>query len=366
MILFGKSDWQKPNPFINKEYQESYEYFYTFCKQNNIRMYRASYRWYDYENCIFKHAWTYEGKRGGWKMVSDIRPDLIYDKTKSGAEAYQAKELIGETYSFINDLNFTKIIDNKFVTSLIFPQWSKKNWFVKTEADIRKLLPELQSSKIVIKPISESGGKGVHIIDKKDLADLVFCGENIVQEFIDSSGGIPGISNKAHDLRLVFAGDKLVYAYIREPMDGSFLANVSQGGILTIVPVENIPSSLSPIIQAVNETFRSFSNRIFSIDIMFDEYLNPWIVELNSMPGLFFTAEEKPYIVKLYRELVKMFKKQFVRGTLMQDVFPLPTARVSCMMRDESMSVKIGNISDKLSVSAPVYVSIFPKQDMKV
>lgn len=339
LILFGKGDWEKSEPFTNAEYRRSYEYFYTFCKQNNIRMYRASYQWYDYANHIFKHAWIYEGKRGGWKRVFNIKPDLVYDKTKSGSAAYQVKEYISESYSFINDLNFTKIIDNKFVTSLIFPQWSKKNWFVKTRADIRKLLPELRSAKIVIKPISESGGKGVHIIDKEDLADLEFFGENIVQEFIDSSGGIPGISDKAHDLRLVFAGDKLVYAYIREPKEGSFLANVSQGGLLTLVPIEKIPPSLDPIIQTVNDTFRSFSNRIFSIDIMFDEYLNPWIVELNSMPGLFFTAEEKPYMLKLYRELVRMFTRQFVRGVIVRDITPVSIAWLPDEARDESKGV---------------------------
>ncbi|MDD5083843.1 MAG: hypothetical protein PHT88_02790 [Candidatus Moranbacteria bacterium] len=361
LILFGKSDWKNPHPFINEEYRSSYEYFYTLCRQSNIRMYRASYQWYDHEKRVFEHAWTYEGKCGGWKMVSGIRPDLIYDKTKSGSEAQQAKEHISEDYSFINDLNFTKIIDNKFVTSLIFPKWSKKNWFVKTKADIRKLLPELQSNKIVIKPISESGGKGIHIIDKKDLADLVFCGENIVQEFIDSSGGVPGISGKAHDLRLVFAGDKLIYAYIREPKDGSLLANVLQGGALTIVPIEQIPASLDPIVSAVNETFRSFSNRIFSIDVMFDECSNPWIVELNSMPGLFFTTEEKPYMAKLYRELVKMFKRQFTRGVCMQDILPAPSAWLPDKAQIESRTIKVGGAPDQRNAGVPVYVNILPK-----
>ena len=43
---------------------------------------------------------------------------------------------------------------------------------------------------------------------------------------------------------------------------------------------------------------------------MFDEKKQPWIVELNSMPGLFFTPEEKPYMLKMYSELLKVFKKK--------------------------------------------------------
>lgn len=309
MILFGKSNWEKAKPFANEEYQYSYEYFYDLCKENGIQMYRASYQWYDYDKHIFKYAWIYEGENGNWKKVENIVPDLIYDKTKSRMEVYYKKELIGEKYPFINDLNFTKIVDDKFVTSLIFPQWSKKSHLIKSQAQLEKILPELKTAKIVIKPLSESGGKGVHIIEKTDFARIDLSGENIVQEFIDSSGGVPGVSESTHDLRLVFVGDKLIYAYIREPKKGSLLANLAQGGKLIIVPKEKLPISLQLIVSQVNESFNSFPNRIFAVDFMFDENKTPWIVELNSMPGLFFTPEEKPYMIEMYQELLNVFNK---------------------------------------------------------
>ena len=113
-----------------------------------------------------------------------------------------------------------------------------------------------------------------------------------------------------HDLRLIFVNEKLIYSYLREPAEDSYLANLSQGGSLTIVPKEKLPASLKPIIRYVKEVFETFSPRIFSIDLMFDEKSKPWIVELNSMPGLFFTPEEKPYILELYRELIEVFKKK--------------------------------------------------------
>jgi hypothetical protein len=43
---------------------------------------------------------------------------------------------------------------------------------------------------------------------------------------------------------------------------------------------------------------------------MFDKKKKPWIVELNSMPGLFFTPEEKPSMVRMYNELLAIFKKE--------------------------------------------------------
>jgi glutathione synthase/RimK-type ligase-like ATP-grasp enzyme len=311
MILFGKSEWKKAKPFSNKDYQYSYEYFYDICLKNGIQMYRASYEWYDYKNHLFKHAWIFEGKGGRWKKVNDIKPDLVYDKTKARMEVYFKKELIEEHYPFINDLAFTKLIDDKFTTSLLFSKWSKKSWVIKNNSELEAVLKNIKSTKLVAKPLSESGGNGIHIVDKKKHASVPQINSSyIVQDFIDSSGGVPGISRNMHDLRLVFVNDKLIYSYIREPQKGSYLANLAQGGNLIIVPKNKLPKSLNPIIRHASEIFETFQPRIYSIDFMFDEKKRPWVVELNSMPGLYFTPEEKPHMLEMYHELLKVFKKK--------------------------------------------------------
>lgn len=312
LILFGKSHWENKKPFRNKEYQASYEYFYELCQKNNIQLYRASYEWYNEEQHLFSYAWTYDRKQLGWKKVTHIIPDLIYDKTKSGTQAYVRKLIINERYPFINDLNFTEAIDDKFITSLIFSRWSKKNWFVKSEAELRKILPKLKTKMIVMKPVSESGGNGVCIMQKDAVKDADFSSEKIVQEFIDSSKGIPSLTESTHDLRLVFVGKKLMYAYIREPKNGCFLANLAQGGKLTIIPLQKLPKTLNPILKCVHKELDSFTDRIFAIDFMFDENQRPWIVELNSMPGLYFTEDEKPFMLKMYKELIRVFKRQLI------------------------------------------------------
>ena len=186
----------------------------------------------------------------------------------------------------------------------------EKNWFVKSEAELKKILPKLQTDQIVVKPISESGGNGVCIVDKSNIQYLDFSSEKIVQEFIDSSGGVPDISQSTHDLRLVFVGKKLIYAYIREPKNGCLLANISQGGTLTIVPKSKIPQSIHPILKHIHATLDSFTDRIFAVDFMFDEHAKPWIVEFNAMPGLYFTEEERPYMMDMYQELIGVFKRQ--------------------------------------------------------
>lgn len=310
LILFGKSKWADTPNFSKKEYQISYEHLYSLAKQNGIQMYRASYQWYDYDKHIFKNAWTYEPAKD-WIKTYNIEPDLIYDKTKSETETYFKKEQIAKRYRFVNSLRFTRILDDKLTTSMIFHKWSKKSWIVNNPEKLRNVLPKIKSRKFVIKPISESGGKDVQILHKEEaFSRVTFSNDYIIQEFIDSSSGIPGISESMHDLRLVFVNEKLCYAYIREPKEGNYLANLSQGGTLSIVPVKNIPKSLFSIIRCANRVFETFNPRIFSIDFMFDENKKPWIIELNSMPGLYFTPQEKPHMLKLYQELIDLFLKK--------------------------------------------------------
>lgn len=314
LILFGKSDWEKSRPFANKDYQYSYEFFYTLCKKNGIQMYRASYEWYDYEKHIFKHAWIYEGEGAQWKRVDTIKPDLIYDKTKGRPEVFYKKELIGMHYSFVNDLRFTQIIDDKFLSSLLFQKWSKKNSIVRNQKELQENISKISTKKVVLKPISESGGNGIQLFEKNDSQQISFSGEHIIQDFIDSSSGVPGTPSGTHDFRLVIVNDDIIYAYIREPKSDSFLANLAQGGSLKIVPNENIPTSVHSIVEHARSMFTSFHPKIYTIDIMFDQEQRPWIVELNSMPGLYFTAEEKPSMEKMYYALLEAFQKKLSSG----------------------------------------------------
>ncbi len=310
LILFGRSDWEESRPFSNEQYRYSYEFFYTLCKKEGIQMYRASYEWYDYTRHIFKHAWIYEGEGAQWKRVDNITPDLIYDKTKGRPEVFYKKEIIGTHYPFVNDLRFTQIIDDKFLSSLLFQKWSKKSVIVRNQEELKKSISEITTKKVVLKPVSESGGKGIQIFEKDTTSNIKFSGEHIIQDFIDSSSGVPGMSSGAHDFRLVVVNDDIIYTYIREPREGSFLANLAQGGALKIIPNENIPESVQPIIAYSRSIFASFYPKIYTIDIMFDENQHPWIVELNSMPGLYFTPEEKLSMEKMYRTLLEVFQKK--------------------------------------------------------
>ncbi len=310
LVLYGKSKGKNIRPFANKDARSSIEHFFERGAEYGYEMYRASYDWYDYEKYEFQEAWAFQPTEKDWNKVKHIKPDIIFDKTKASAEAYYKKELISLHYPFINDLTFTWLVDNKFVTSLLFSRWSKKSWLVKGQEQLELILRHIKTERIVVKPVQDSGGKGVHITSRAECLNLAIKGEHIVQEFIDSSAGIPGIGGSTHDLRLIFVDKDLVYAYTREPQLGSLIANVARGGTTTMIPREKIPYSVNPIIEHAHRVFEAFSPRIFTIDLMFDREGRPWIVELNSMPGLYFDAAEKPYMEALYARIFKLFDLQ--------------------------------------------------------
>lgn len=313
LILFGKSNWRKSRPFSNKKYMYSYEYFYDLCKKNGIQMYRASYQWYNFEKKVFSHAWIFEEKGGVWSKVENIKPDLIFDRTKPNLEQRLNVDNISVDFEVFNNTEFTKIIDNKLNTSLLFSKWSKKNFIVNKNDDLERIMKKIKSRKIVLKPIDQSGGANVIIGEKKYVAEKIKkekikINNWIIQEFIDSSKGIPGIMKGIHDLRIVLVNDDVAYSYFRKPAEGSLLANIAQGGAMEIIPIEKIPNSIFSILERAKDIFSGFENKLYTIDLMFDEDGKPWIVELNSMPGMYFEPGQEKTRESFYLKLLELFK----------------------------------------------------------
>lgn len=312
LILFGHSDWKKKTIFSDGKYQKAYEYLYELAEKKDVKMYRASYAWYDKKNKVFKYAWTFEN--GKWKRVKKVSPDIIWDKAKSSIEAYYIKSVIKESHIIVNDPEFTHFVNNKYLASLIFPAHFKKYYKVENDRDLELVGKEIESDKVVVKPIKGSGGEGVEIFDKENIPDFSVEKTLIAQEFVDSSYGIEDIVDGVHDLRLVFINDNLVYSYVREPAEGSLLANVSKGGTMKIVEEQELPESVFELVKDVKEKFSFYNPKIYTIDLIFDENQKPWIIEFNTMPGIYFSEGQEEWRDKMYNKLIEALKDEIERN----------------------------------------------------
>jgi D-alanine-D-alanine ligase-like ATP-grasp enzyme len=88
------------------------------------------------------------------------------------------------------------------------------------------------------------------------------------------------------------------------------LANLAQGGTMAIVPLHKLSKNLKPIIKRATDIFSVYGSNIYTVDVMFDEKRKPWIVELNSMPGMYFEPGQEKTRKYFYKELLKVFKRE--------------------------------------------------------
>lgn len=227
-------------------------------------------------NNVFTHAWVFDGTTFK-EEHEEISVHIIYNKGHFRADA---------AARLLNDRELDRICTDKFATYEYFPHLSPKTMLVKNKEELKKALSGITSDITVAKPLDEEGGKGVIIDHTAVIAQKVQSYPYIIQEFIDSSAGIPHITESHHDLRLIVIDGDIVLSYIRTPPKGSLRANVSKGGKEIEVPLEDIPHEALEIKHIVDAKFEKFGRRVYSIDCARDISGKYRIIELNSKTGL--------------------------------------------------------------------------------
>lgn len=309
-ILSGRTNTRAAQPFKDGDvYGPCYEYMSQLARERGVTLYYVGYKWYDPKKVRFSHGWTYID--GRWRLEKKVRPNVIYDKTVSDSSLRLPNMLqqMQRDVPVINDPEFTLLVDNKFFSSLLFPEYSKTYHRVTSTRQLKDVLKKLKGSRVVIKTEHGSGGHAVQILSRK-LASAVSVSEPvIVQEFINSSAGIPGVVQGYHDLRLTYINDRFIYAYVRTPAKGSLLANVSQGGAMEIADPTLLPASVWKLADTVLERLHYFSPKVFAIDVIMDSQQKPWMVELTSKPGVYFDPHQKKTQRAFYIALINEYKK---------------------------------------------------------
>ena len=158
---------------------------------------------------------------------------------------------------------------------------------------------EIKTEKIVLKPRDGNSGKEVFIGSKEEIIKMKLNQTNdyIIQEFIDTSFGFKSIGVKGiHDFRVTIINGEIVDSYVRRPQTG-LISNTSLGGIIVPVPKRKISQSVLDIIRYVDNKFKAFKPRVYSIDMMQDPNGRIYLTELNSKPGVddLLPEQEKTY-----------------------------------------------------------------------
>jgi len=291
--------WNRENPFGKKEINSTYGYLADLAKEEDLSIYIGKYQWYS-EGKMTK-AWVFEDE---WRKVENVVVNGVYDKFHYGPETIPLKQEISEKVGLLNHPEVEELCKDKLLTYERFSEWVPET----REASQKNIGEMLEKhGKAVLKPRFAFGGEGIYIINSLD--EIPSLEEDyIVQKFIDSSKGVEGLAEGYHDLRAIVVNGKLLSSYIRYNED-SEISNVQQGGTKEVVSLSEFPESAREIVNQIEKQIEH-KPVIFSIDFFFDENNKPWVVELNSKPGMtIYNQKMKEEITPVMKELLEAFKK---------------------------------------------------------
>ncbi len=288
--------FEQPNfddyPFDQEEYRNSYREFAKLLHEKGgvliITRGDESYL----GRMRFTGGWSWNGDEFE-KTKEEFKADVIYDKSNSAHRApfrYESKAKI------LNPNPITEICNDKTKTHQLFEEFSPKITIALDDAQLDQAVKDTAGKKMVMKPLNSEGGEGVVIGNADELRAAEKEFPVLIQEFIDTSSGIPGIDEigSHHDFRMVIIDGEIVQSFARTPKEGSLQANVAQGGSSHEISIEKIPASALELVKKIDEKFKAY-RRTYSIDLGFENE-TPKLIELNSQPSLFSQKRGKQFI----------------------------------------------------------------------
>ncbi len=236
----------------------------------------------------------------------NITVDLIFNRDD--------KNTIPAIYDcpIINHPELDQICVDKVKTAEMFPEMSPKTKAINSYQEFVETVAEWNfntEDKIVLKKNFLTEGRGVYILPLKNVTELLYedWEDILVQDFIDSSSGVPGIVDGTHDIRVTTINGEPAYAYVRVPPSGSFIANVARGGTMTPLALDKLPANLLKLIKKINDKFVQYRPNIFGADF-FNSKDGFKLIEMNSRPAVLDPAaspEQKEYDDKIVGMIVR-------------------------------------------------------------
>ena len=287
---------------------------YTLAEKRGVRLLRAFIKWYKGDG-IFSKAWGYDLKKGGWYKLTNVKADYAQDKITPKLFK-NLKRKIQRDIGLNNELEMNLKFNNKAHIAKIFKKFVPQTFFIKNQTEFLKALEKIKSEKAVLKPIIGSGGFGIKIKKKEKLAKrkLQKNKEYVLQEFIDTSNGIKGLTKNTHDFRIVVINGKPLYSYIRTPRRGGFLANLHQGGSMQNVKISQIPKEALEILKEVDSKLKKFKPRFYTVDVFFGKE-KAYLIEVNTMPGMYFNKNERRLQIKVYKKIIDTFRRGAIKSS---------------------------------------------------
>ena len=288
-------DWKNNKPFGDKEWKnKDYAEYTEMLEQKNVKVLCGEHRWY--QNGKMEKAFHWNGKK--WEKLENVKLDGVYDLFRHDKEKYQLKKEMKEEVGILNDPEVAELCQDKLRTYEEFSDYVPETRKA-SKNNIQEMLEDY--GRVIVKPRYGSSGEGITVLDEYQGED--FNEDMLVQRFIESDDlpehGIEG----PHDLRILVVNGEPIGSYFRVPDEG-LLSNVALGGSKIYVELDDLDDRVFEIVEQVGKTLNNYNPSIYTVDFMYSGG-KPWIVELNSQPGVYYHGEgreeewERPWMEKI-------------------------------------------------------------------
>ena len=229
--------------------------------------------------CMAHGLASYNAETHTFPGVTNVRHDVIADAAasrvvrdltmpKDPANADLYNDRYGPILVHHPALNY--YLTDKSNIARALPQFHPETR-VAAAADILDAVSAIPGERVVIKPVTGSRSKGVQLLPKTALSNSQFnSGNYLVQEYIDTSAGIPEFDIKGtHNVRILSIGSKVVGALAR--VNGSNKDMLQNDVYGSYVPADDLPDTMHAAADAVHTELRRLSGHganIIAIDMM--------------------------------------------------------------------------------------------------
>jgi len=274
-------------PFRTRNISRVWTIFSRKAKEYGLNVFLAYHR--EYKDGKLLKCWYKENNK--WKIVKKQPIDVVYSRfagsiykdNKVNKQALKFKLDMAKDVTMINHPLLDDFCWDKRVVSETFPQHTPKTFVVNTLHGLKIVLSKIKSKKIILKPRYGTLGRDVLVVNRDNLPKEIEK-NTLVQEFIDTSNGIKGITDGIHDLRMIMINGKIDHVHVRTPKEGLLRANVALGGEKRFVDKKLVPKKAKIVAKKVDKLFRGLYPRVYSVDFLFDKKGKPYVVECNSQP----------------------------------------------------------------------------------
>lgn len=266
--------------FKSPEYEQAYYEIYRKLQEGGVTlailMGQSTYK----GGNIFNRHWQVNfGKtqKPNFAPAAEVEVDLVFIKDDLNFDE-QARTL--------NDRRVIELATNKQATYELLGDLQPRTFVAANPAELEHALNSISTQLVVVKGFYGNSGQAVLIEQKSDIQPKHLPWPVQVQEFVETSGGIPGLVEGRHDLRIILANGKPILGKIRTPPPNGLKSNIGYGGKNWLFAPAHLPAEAISIASQIDEKIASLSRwRLYSIDLGLTQH--GWrLFELNDKPGV--------------------------------------------------------------------------------